>query len=108
MITIPPFSIYAAGFPGATDWITVPTIRPDNGDVAHHPFDGEIGHFVDCILNDTESHVNLADAAKTHADCCALDRSVAEGRPVRIELRCSARGAIIPTISGMSPNTFAR
>lgn len=72
-------------FGGATDWVTVPTIRPDSGDVSHHPFDGEIGHFVDCILKNEESHVNLADAAKTHAVCYALDRSVAEGRPVKLD-----------------------
>ncbi len=78
--------IYAADyFAGSRGWITVPTVRPDSGDVAHHPFDGEISHFLDCILNDTESHVNLADAAKTHAVCYALDRSVAEGRPVRLK-----------------------
>lgn len=73
-----------AFFAGQTDWITVPTIRPDSGDVTHHPFDGEISHFVDCILTDTESHVNLADAARTHAVCYALERSYLEGRPVKL------------------------
>lgn len=70
---------------GSTDWVTVPTVRPDSGDVSHHPFDGEIGHFVDCILKGEESHVNLADAAKTHAVCYALDRSAAESRSVTLE-----------------------
>jgi len=78
--------IYAKEFfAGQTDWITVPTIRPDSGDVTHHPFDGEIGHFIDCILTGQESPVNLAAAAKTHAVCYALDRSAAEGRPVKLE-----------------------
>jgi predicted dehydrogenase len=78
--------IYAQKFfAGQTDWITVPTIRPDNGDVAHHPFDGEIAHFLDCIQEDRESFVNLADAAITHAVCYALDLSVTEGRPIKIE-----------------------
>ncbi len=71
-------------FGGQTDWVNVPTVRPDNGDVSHHPFDGEISHFIDCIQNDTESHVNLADAAKTHAICYAMDRSAEEGRTVSI------------------------
>lgn len=71
-------------FGGATDWVTVPTIRPDSGDVTHHPFDGEIGHFVDCVLEGKESAINLADAAKTHAVAYALDRSVAQGRPVTL------------------------
>ncbi len=78
--------IYAKEFfGGQTDWITVPTVRPDSGDVAHHPFDGEIAHFLDCIQQDRESFVNLADAAKTHAVCYALERSANEGRPVRLE-----------------------
>jgi predicted dehydrogenase len=77
--------IYAQKFfAGQTDWITVPTIRPDSGDVAHHPFDAEIAHFLDCIQEDKESFVNLADAAKTHAICYALDRSSTEGRPVKL------------------------
>jgi predicted dehydrogenase len=78
--------IYAKEFfGGQTDWIEVPTIRPDNGDVAHHPFDGELLHFIDTIRNDVESPLNLEDAAKTHAVCYALDRSAEEGRPVRLE-----------------------
>lgn len=72
-------------FGGQTDWVTVPTIRPDSGDVTHHPFDGEIAHFLDCIQNDQESFVNLADAAQTHAVCYALERSATENRPVRLE-----------------------
>src|SRR5205085_8063007 len=48
-------------FAGQTDWIEVPTVRPDSGDVTHHPFDGEIAHFIDCVLKNEESHVNLAD-----------------------------------------------
>lgn len=77
--------IYAREFfAGQTDWVTVPTIRPDSGDVTHHPFQGEIDHFVECILQGKESFVNLEDAAKTHAVCFALDRSAAEGRPVRL------------------------
>jgi predicted dehydrogenase len=71
-------------FPGQTDWATIPTIRPDSGDVTHHPFDGEINHFIDCILNDEESNVNLSDAAKTHEVCYAISQSAATGKPVRI------------------------
>jgi predicted dehydrogenase len=72
-------------FAGSTGWVEVPTVRPDSGDVTHHPFQGEIAHFGDCILSGTESFVNLADAAKTHAVCYALDRSAAGHRPVKLE-----------------------
>ncbi len=71
-------------FAGQTDWVSVPTVRPDSGDVAHHPFDGEISHFIECIQSGTESPVNLADAAKTHAVCYAMDRSARENRPVTL------------------------
>jgi len=60
-------------FAGQMDWITVPTVRPTAGTVRHHPFDGEINHFVDCILHDKDSFVDLANAANTHEICFALD-----------------------------------
>ncbi len=58
---------------------------PGSGDVTPPPFDGEIAHFIDCILSGNESHVNLADAVQTHAVCYALDKSAVEGRPVSLE-----------------------
>jgi len=39
--------------------------------VKHHPFDGEINHFVDCILNNKRALSNLEDAAKKHRICFA-------------------------------------
>ncbi len=84
--TIRDNKIYAKDFfGGQTDWIEVPTIRPDNGDVAHHPFDGELNHFIETIRSGAESPLNLDDAAETHAVCYALDRSAAEARPVRLD-----------------------
>ncbi|MBI2297972.1 MAG: Gfo/Idh/MocA family oxidoreductase [Armatimonadetes bacterium] len=72
--------------PGATDFAVVPTVLPNSGEVSHHPFQGEIDHFVTCIQSGAESHVNLADAVKTHEICLAIDRSVSEGRPVKLPL----------------------
>ena len=71
-------------FAGQTGWIDVPTIRPDSGDVTHHPFQGEIDHFVECVQSGKESHVNLADAAKTHEVCYALEQSSQTGKPVKV------------------------
>jgi len=77
--------IYAKEFfAGQTDWIQVPTVRPDSGDVSHHPFDGEIGHFLECVRTGTESPLNLADAVKTHEVCLALDKAAETRQPVRI------------------------
>jgi len=74
-------------FPGQKSWATMPTILPDSGDVHHHPFDAQINHFVDCILQDRESHCNVADAYRTHELCLAIDRSAAEGgRVVQLPL----------------------
>jgi len=73
-------------FPGQTSWTEVPTILPDSGDVTHHPFQQEVDHLVDCILNDKESHVNVADAYKTHEIILAADRSGIEGVPMRLPL----------------------
>lgn len=74
-------------FPGQTGWAEVPTILPDSGDVTHHPFKGEVNHLVDCIQNDVESHVNIADAYKTHEIVLAADKSGIDGKPVALPLR---------------------
>jgi predicted dehydrogenase len=74
-------------FPGQRGWTTMPTVMPDSGDVDHHPFDAQMNHLVDCILNNRESHCNIADAYRTHELCLAIDRSVAEGgMPVKLPL----------------------
>jgi predicted dehydrogenase len=64
---------------GATDWATFPTITPNSGSVSHHPFDGEIAHFIDCIRSDTESHANIRDAVNTHLALFAVEESGAQG-----------------------------
>ena len=64
---------------GATDWATFPTITPNSGLVSHHPFDGEINHFIDCIRNDVESHANVRDAVNTHEAVFAIDESSRAG-----------------------------
>ena len=70
---------YSRKLPGATGFVEIPTVMPDSGDVAHHPFRGEIDHFVDCIRTGRESHVSLADASNTHQACFAADASAAAG-----------------------------
>jgi predicted dehydrogenase len=73
--------------PGQNAWTAVPTILPDSGDVHHHPFDAQINHFVQCIVEDRESHCNVADAYRTHELCMAIDRSIAEGgRVIKLPL----------------------
>lgn len=73
---------YSRKLVGATDWATFPTITPNSGLVSHHPFDGEIDHFIDCILNDKESHASVRDAVNTHEAVFAIDESSKAGGKV--------------------------
>ncbi len=67
-------------------WSEIPGITPDSSDVSHHPFQGEIDHFVECVQNDVESHCNLADAVKTHEIVFATQQCYATGQPVKLPL----------------------
>jgi predicted dehydrogenase len=86
--------LYTARWPGQKDWATIPTILPDSGVVTHHPFEAEIAHLVDCIVNQKESHCNVADAVKTHEICLASEISVRENRPVRLPLTQAAANEV--------------
>ena len=72
-------------FPGQNDFLKIPCILPDSGDVSHHPFRGEVSHFLDCILNDERPFPDLDDAAHTQAVCFAADLSAESGRPVTLD-----------------------
>ncbi|MGH9450650.1 MAG: Gfo/Idh/MocA family protein [Terriglobia bacterium] len=78
--------VFSKRWVGQSGWASIPTQLPDSGDVKHHPFQGEVNHFIDCILGDRESHANLADAALTHEICFASEISAREGRPVKLPL----------------------
>jgi predicted dehydrogenase len=78
--------IFSRKWEGQKGWATVSTILPDSGDVSHHPFHGEIDHLVDCIRMNVESHVNVADAVKTHEICLATEISAKTGRSVSLPL----------------------
>ena len=77
---------YSSAFPCLTGFMDIPTVPPDSGDVAHHPFQGEIDHIVDCILKDEDSYADIFDSINTHEACFAADISAAEGRPVALPL----------------------
>jgi len=78
--------IWSHKFPGQKQWVEIPTILPDSSDVTHHPFQGQMDHFVDCILNDRESHCNLEDAFHTHEVIFAAQKCYETGRPVALPL----------------------
>lgn len=78
--------VWSHQFPGQTDWVELPAICPDSSDVHHHPFQGEIDHFVDCIRQNRESHCDLEDAILTHEVVFAALQSAQTGRPVSLPL----------------------
>lgn len=78
--------VFSKRWVGQKGWATIPTIMPDSGDVTDHPFKHQVDHFVDCILNNRESHASLEDAAQTHEICFASEISAREKRPVALPL----------------------
>jgi len=70
-------------FPGQTGYITIPTILPDSGDVRHHPFEGEVNYFVNCILDNKKPFPDLEDAAITHRIIFKADQSAKTGGQVQ-------------------------
>ncbi len=65
--------------PEQDDWVDIPCVSPDSGDVAHHPFQEEIDHLVDCLMEDRDCMPDIADGIKTSRVCLAIDRSAQAG-----------------------------
>jgi len=78
--------IWSHKYPGQKNWVELPSILPDSSDVRHHPFQGEIDHFVECIQANCESHCNLEDVIKTHEVVFAALRSYETGKPISLPL----------------------
>lgn len=78
--------IWSHKYPGQKGWVEISTIMPDSRDVKHHPFQGEVDHFVDCILNDRESHCNLEDAVLTHEIAFAALKCYETKEPIKLPL----------------------
>jgi predicted dehydrogenase len=78
--------LFCPGHSDANGWVDIPGICPDSSDVSHHPFQGLVDHFVQCLQSDVESHCNLADAVKTHEVVFAMQQCYASGQPVQFPL----------------------
>jgi len=78
--------IWSHKFPGQNNWIEIPSILPDSADVSHHPFEGQMDHFIECLLEDKESHANLEDAILTHEIAFALLQCYETKQPVKLPL----------------------
>ncbi len=71
---------------GQTGWAAIPTVMPDTPDVIHHPFQGEMNHFVDCVLRDKTSMPDITSAVKTQEIIFAAEQSAQQDRPVKLSL----------------------
>jgi predicted dehydrogenase len=78
--------VWSHKYPAQNKWVELSAIGPDSSDVAHHPFMGEIDHFVDCILSGRESHCNFEDAVKTHEIAFAALECYKTKKPVKLPL----------------------
>lgn len=65
--------------PEQQEYFVIPCVTPDSGDVAHHPFQQEIDHLVECIFEGTDCLPDIADGIRTSRVCLAADRSAAGG-----------------------------
>lgn len=81
--------VWSHKLPGQTGWVEIPTILPDTAEVAHHPFQGQMDHFVECILEGRESHCNLEDAMHSHEIAFAALKCYETGQPVKLPLEVS-------------------
>ncbi len=78
--------VWSHKYPGQNNWVEIPAILPDSADVTHHPFQGQMDHFVDCILEEKESHCNLEDAIVSHEIAFAALTCYKTKKPVRLPL----------------------
>ncbi len=78
--------LYTHKLPGQTDYAVIPSILPDSGDVAHHPFTDEINDFVRSIQSGASTRCDFMDAFKTMEVCFAIDESAALKRSVSLPL----------------------
>lgn len=85
--TIRDHRLWSHKFAGQTGYVEIPTVLPDSGDVAHHPFQEEIDDFVEAILHGLPVQPDLPDAVKTHEVVLAIDRSAETGQPVSLPLQ---------------------
>jgi len=68
----------------ADDWIELPTVQAESGDVLAHPYGPQVQDFVDRVSKGEDSAVNFEEAFKTHQVAFAIEKSLEEKRPVKL------------------------
>lgn len=66
------------------EWIEIPTTEATSGDVLDHPYPPQVDEFMACVKEGKDSMINFAEAFKTHEVIFASNKSLEEGRPVKL------------------------
>jgi len=67
------------------EWVKTPTAQAESGDVLDHPYPPQVDDFMQCIAEGRDSKINFDEAFITHRVIFAIEKSLAEGRPVKLE-----------------------
>ena len=78
--------IYSEMFPQSTDFMSIPSVYPDDWNVSHHPFPDEVDDYVSCIVEDREPELSFPRAAKTYEVLFAAELSARENTIVKLPL----------------------
>ena len=70
---------------GLKGWSKLDVALIDSGDVSDHPYLSQFDYFAECIDKGIDPHNNFESAYESHRVIFAADKSVATGRPVRID-----------------------
>jgi predicted dehydrogenase len=62
----------------------LPSVAAESGDVLDHPYPPQIDEFIRCVQEDKPSRIDFDEAFKTHRVLFAIEKSLAEGRAVKI------------------------
>jgi predicted dehydrogenase len=66
------------------EWMKIPTAQAESGDVLDHPYPPQIDDFIAAVIEDRAPQVTFDDAFNTHRVMFAIEKSLEEGRPVKL------------------------
>lgn len=66
-------------------WIDIPTAKAESGEVMAHPYGPQVQDFVDNFRAGRDSTVNFETAYRTHRVAMAIEESLAQKRPIKMD-----------------------
>ncbi|MFW6437905.1 MAG: Gfo/Idh/MocA family protein [Armatimonadota bacterium] len=67
------------------EWMKIPTAQAESGDVLDHPYPPQIDDFIEAVVEDRDPLVGFDEAFRTHRVMFAIEKALAEGRPVKLD-----------------------